>query len=93
VINHHPPGFPPRLGDLRVSHLRGMAPPVAPYELMFRAISHPSGLVVQLDFQRDRFAEDMVRGWLDRYVEVLHVMVSEPERRLSAARAKIVAGS
>jgi amino acid adenylation domain-containing protein len=88
VINHHPPGFPPRLGDLRVSHLRGMAPPVAPYELMFRAISHPAGLVVQLDFQRDRFAEDVVRGWLDRYVELLQVMVSEPERRLSECRGR-----
>jgi amino acid adenylation domain-containing protein len=86
VINHHPPGFPPRLGDLRVSHLRGMAPPVAPYELMFRAISHPAGLVIQLDFQRDRFAEDVVRGWLDRYVELLQVMISEPERRLSDSR-------
>jgi amino acid adenylation domain-containing protein len=82
VVNHHPPGFPPRLGDLRVGHLRGMAAPVAPYELMFRAVSHPNGLTVQLDFQRDRFAEDVVRGWLDRYVAILHLMMAEPERRL-----------
>jgi hypothetical protein len=87
VVNHHPPGFPPRLGDLRVGHLRGMAAPVAPYELMFRAVSHPNGLTVQLDFQRDRFAEDVVRGWLDRYVAIVHQMMAEPERRLNRTAA------
>jgi non-ribosomal peptide synthetase component F len=88
VVNHHPPAGPPRLGDLRVTHLRGLAAPVAPYELMFRAISHPAGLTIQLDFQSDRFVEPVVHGWLDRYLELLHAMRAEPGRRLSACRRR-----
>jgi non-ribosomal peptide synthetase component F len=83
VINYHPPASPPRLGELAVRHVRGLAAPVSPYELMLRAISHPRGLTLQLDFQRDRFVEADVRGWLDRYVALLRLMLAEPERRLS----------
>jgi amino acid adenylation domain-containing protein len=84
VINHHPSAPPPRLGDLAVSYLRGLGAPVTPYELMVRTIARPRGLTVQLDFQRDRFADDVVDGWLARYVAILGRIADAPELRLSA---------
>ena len=75
VLNHHPIADPPRLGELVVRHVRGVTAPVAPYELMIRTIAR-HGLTVQLDFQRERFAEATVAAWLARYVEVLRAMVS-----------------
>jgi len=85
VLNHHPLGDPPRLGDLTVKHVRGVTAPVAPYELMIRTIVR-RGITVQLDFQRDRFAEGRVNAWLGRLIEVLHMMITAPERHISTLR-------
>ncbi len=82
VLNHHPLADPPRLGDLRVSHVRGVTAPVAPYELMIRTIVR-RGITVQLDFQRDRYDEERIERWLGRLVDVLRAVATSPERRLS----------
>jgi non-ribosomal peptide synthetase component F len=71
VLNHHPLLPPPRFGDLRVAHVRGIRAPVAPYELMIRTIAQPHGLGVQLDYQRERFDEATVTAWLDGYLALL----------------------
>jgi non-ribosomal peptide synthetase component F len=86
VINHHPPAPAPRLGDLKVSHVRGVGAPVTPYELMIRTIARANALTIQLDYQRERFADDAVAGWLARYVEILRRFLATPDDRLSALR-------
>ena len=85
VLNHHPPAPAPRLGDLHVSYVRGFGAPVTPYELMIRTIARGNGLTVQLDHQRDRFADDAVAGWLAAYLDILRQLATTPDRRLSAA--------
>jgi non-ribosomal peptide synthetase component F len=82
VLNHHPIADAPRLGDLTVRHVRGVTAPVAPYELMIRTITR-RGIAVQFDFQRERFAEASVRGWLARYVEILRAMVASPDQAIT----------
>jgi hypothetical protein len=64
--------------------VRGIGTPVTPYELMIRTIARSNALTIQLDYQRDRFADDTVAGWLARYVDLLRAFVAQPEHRLSA---------
>jgi amino acid adenylation domain-containing protein len=80
VLNHHPLADPPRLGELTVRHVRGVTAPVAPYELMIRTIAR-RGITVQLDYQRDRFDDEVVDGWLQRYVAVLRRFAGAPDAR------------
>ncbi|HMG23473.1 MAG TPA: amino acid adenylation domain-containing protein [Kofleriaceae bacterium] len=84
VINHHPPVPPPRLGDLEVSLVRDMGAPVTPYELMIRTIMRPDGMLVQIDFQRERFAGDVVADWLARYVAIVRRFLAAPDQPISA---------
>ncbi|HMG54513.1 MAG TPA: condensation domain-containing protein, partial [Kofleriaceae bacterium] len=84
VINHHPPVPPPRLGDLEVSLVRDMGAPVTPYELMIRTIMRPDGMLVQNDFQRERFAGDTVADWLARYVAIVRRFLAAPDQPISA---------
>ncbi|HKE19752.1 MAG TPA: amino acid adenylation domain-containing protein [Kofleriaceae bacterium] len=86
VINHHPPPAAPRLGGLRVGHVRAAGAPVTPYELMIRTIVRGDALVIQLDYQRERFADDAVAEWLADYVGLLRRFAAAPERRLSDIR-------
>jgi hypothetical protein len=73
----------PRLGDLEVSLVRDMGAPVTPYELMLRTIMRPDGMLVQIDFQRERFSGDAVADWLARYVAIVHRFLAAPDQRLS----------
>jgi amino acid adenylation domain-containing protein len=84
VLNHHPHAPPLELGALRVAHVQGVGAPVTPYELMIRIIERRSALTVRIDYQRERFADATIQGWLARYVDVLRVMTEDPERRISA---------
>jgi amino acid adenylation domain-containing protein len=83
VINHQPPMPQPRLGEVALSHLRDPGAPVTPYELMIRTIVRADSLSVQIDYQRERFADDAVASWLGSYVELLRRFIAAPDRRLS----------
>jgi hypothetical protein len=86
VLNHHPPGRPPHLGQLDVSYIRGVSAPVAPYELMLRTITRgprDRGLVVQLDYQRERFDDATAAAWHAEYLRLLRALVVDPTRRIS----------
>jgi amino acid adenylation domain-containing protein len=85
VINHHPPPPAPRIGDLRVSHVRDTGPPgAAPYELMIRTIERGHELTVLLDYKRERYPDDAAAGWLDRYVTAVRRIVADPDQPISA---------
>jgi hypothetical protein len=40
-------------------------------------------MTIQLDYQRERFADDTVRGWLADYVEILRRFAADPYRHIS----------
>jgi non-ribosomal peptide synthetase component F len=84
VINHQPPPVAPRIGDLRISHVFDTTPPGTPYELMIRTIMQGRELLVLLDYQRERHADDAVAGWLTRYVTAVSRIVADPDQPISA---------
>jgi hypothetical protein len=84
VINHQPPPTVPRIGDLRISHVFDTTPPGTPYELMIRTIAQGRELLVLLDHQRERYADDAVAGWLARYVTAVRRIVADPDQPISA---------
>jgi hypothetical protein len=59
-------------------------PPGTPYELMIRTIMQGRELLVLLDYQRERHADDAVAGWLTRYVTAVSRIVADPDQPISA---------
>jgi hypothetical protein len=51
---------------------------------MIRTIAQGRELLVLLDHQRERYADDAVAGWLARYVTAVRRIVADPDQPISA---------
>ena len=71
VLNYLPPEAPASLGDIAVKSLAPCPEVAAPFDVMWRIAERGDGLQIRIEYRRGRFAPDRIRGWLERYLELL----------------------
>lgn len=71
ALNYLPPAPTGTLGDLAVDALEPGPEVGAPFEVMWRVVELDSRLQIRVEYRRGRFAPERIRGWLDRYLDLL----------------------